>query len=471
MNTRRLDRESLSGRSAWRLVAIAFALLLSGCSSIGKVENQPAADLASVQPRYSASHHDRTHPLGDTLVVLAFSGGGTRAAAMSYGVLEELRDTRLNGGKTRLLDEVDRISSVSGGSFTSAYYGLFGDRIFEDFREVFLYKDVQGELTGLVLGLVDMVRRLFSTESRTEVAIRYYDKNIFRGKTFADLARSPGPFILINASDLNSRSQFIFIQPQFDFLCSNLSDFKVARAVAASSAVPVLFAPILVKRHDDCEMPKPQWLQEAEDTARRNDDQRLMEAVNSLNFYLDKNNPPYATLVDGGITDNLGLRTLLRNVGLSGGILKMYQRASRSGPPPRRIVVIVVNASVTSITDIGKSQVLPSLADTLTVVTDMQLHLYNTETNSLLKEELMRWANTLSSGTGYPVESYFIDIDATDIEDEQERVYFNKIPTSFSLEREQADRLISLARRMLRNNPEYRRLLHDLGATPAAPSP
>ncbi len=471
MNTRQSDRKSAPSRSTWGLLAAAFAMLLSGCSSIGKVENRPATDLASVQPRYSASHHDRTHPLGDTLVVLAFSGGGTRAAAMSYGVLEELRDTRLNGGKTRLLDEVDRISSVSGGSFTSAYYGLFGDRIFEDFREIFLYKDVQGELTDLVLGLVDMLRRLFSTESRTEVAIRYYDKNIFRGKTFADLARSPGPFILINASDLNSRSQFIFIQPQFDFLCSDLSDFKVARAVAASSAVPVLFAPILIKRHDDCNLSKPQWLREAEETARKKDDQRLMEAVDSLNFYLDKNNPPYATLVDGGITDNLGLRTLLRNVGLSGGVLKMYQRSSHSKPPPKRIVVIVVNASVTSVTDIGKSLVLPSLSDTLTVVTDMQLHLYNTETNSLLKEELMQWAKTLSSATGYPVESYYIDIDATDIQDEQERVYFNKIPTSFSLEREQADRLISLARRMLRNNPEFKRLLRDLGATPVTPSP
>jgi NTE family protein len=449
-------------------VAGALLLLLSGCSSIGKVENQPISKLSAVQPRYSASHYDRAHPLGDTLMVLAFSGGGTRAAAMSYGVLEELRDTPLkrNGEHARLLDEVDRISSVSGGSFTSAYYGLFGERIFTDFRRTFLYKDVQGELTDLVLGFVDLVRRLFTTESRTEVAVRYYDKHIFEGKTFADLARSTGPFILINASDLNSRSQFIFIQPQFDFLCSDLSSFKVARAVAASSAVPLVFAPVLVKRHDDCNMRKPKWLQEAEDMAIQKDDQRLKEAVDSLNFYLDRNNPPYATLVDGGITDNLGLRTILRNVGLSGGILKMYQRSSGSVSPPRRIVVIVVNASVTSVTGLGRTQMLPSISDTLTVVTDMQLHLYNTETNELLKEELMQWARTLASATGQPVDSYYINIDATNIEDQEERIYFNKIPTSFSLKQEQADRLISLARRMLKNNPEYQRLLHDLGAAP-----
>ena len=54
----------------------------------------------------------------DTLFVLAFSGGGTRAAAFSYGVLEELRRTEItiDGQRRRLLDEVDIITGVSGGA-------------------------------------------------------------------------------------------------------------------------------------------------------------------------------------------------------------------------------------------------------------------------------------------------------------------------------------------------------------------
>jgi NTE family protein len=81
-------------------------------------------------------------------IILAFSGGGTRAAALSYGVLEQLRNTEIvwEGKRKSLLDEVDVISSVSGGSFTAAYYALYGDRMFKDFDTRFLKKNIQGDL-------------------------------------------------------------------------------------------------------------------------------------------------------------------------------------------------------------------------------------------------------------------------------------------------------------------------------------
>ena len=85
----------------------------------------------------------------ETLVILAFSGGGTRAAAFSYGVLEFLRRTeivRANGEKVRLLDAVGVITGVSGGSFTALAYGLYGDKLFADYEQRFLKRDVQGEI-------------------------------------------------------------------------------------------------------------------------------------------------------------------------------------------------------------------------------------------------------------------------------------------------------------------------------------
>ena len=93
----------------------------------------------------------------EDIVVLAFSGGGTRAAAFSYGVLKVLRNTEVigrDGQRERLLDWVDVITGVSGGSFTALAYGLYGDRLFGDYEQRFLKRNVQGELIGRALNPV-----------------------------------------------------------------------------------------------------------------------------------------------------------------------------------------------------------------------------------------------------------------------------------------------------------------------------
>ena len=84
--------------------------------------------MAHWEPRGPASTGAGGSRSNELLLILAFSGGGTRAAAFAYGVLEELAATPvvLGGRPRRLLDEVDLISAVSGGSFTAAYYGLYG---------------------------------------------------------------------------------------------------------------------------------------------------------------------------------------------------------------------------------------------------------------------------------------------------------------------------------------------------------
>lgn len=234
--------------------------------------------------------------------------------------------------------------------------------------------------------------------------------------------------------------------------------------MAASSAVPILFQPVLLKRYDDCFSEKPAWLNHAEERAVQEDDPRLKASVEALNFYLDKDNPPYVTLLDGGITDNLGLRSILTSVNISGGAQKVYDRNYQKQKPPKQLVVIVVNASTISDTHIGENELMPSIGDTLSAVTDIQLHLYNTETNILLKEQLMLWAKKVSTDEN-PITPYFIDLNVTGIENKKDKVFFNQIPTNFSLEENEADKLIELARELLRNNPEYKKLLRHLGVT------
>ncbi|HTO98212.1 MAG TPA: patatin-like phospholipase family protein, partial [Myxococcales bacterium] len=112
------------------LACIAAAALLAACAHWP--ENAPLAR-QDLRAGYRLENVRRPKQSDDLLLFLAFSGGGTRAAALSYGVLEELARTEvtLGGTRRRLLDEVDVISAVSGGSFTATYYALKGDKIFQ----------------------------------------------------------------------------------------------------------------------------------------------------------------------------------------------------------------------------------------------------------------------------------------------------------------------------------------------------
>jgi NTE family protein len=392
---------------------------------------------------------------GELSLVAAFSGGGTRAAALSYGVLLELRDTRvvIGGREQRLLDALGLISSVSGGSFTSAYYGLYGDRIFEDFEERFLRRDIEG---ALVRGLLDPAR-WFSSRGRTDMAVDYYRQVLFGDATFADLKRPDRPLILINTSDLGHGVRFSFVQEYFNLLCSDLSSFPLARAVTASSAVPVIFDPVVVENYAACAKGLPSWLEAAR--GRQPMDANLRMVVGDDASYADKTGHRYAHFVDGGITDNLGLRALLETVEVIGGAREYL--AQLGIEPPRRIAVISVNASADPRQGIDASLKQPTLEQTLNAVTNIQLQRYNTDTLQDMQRSLARWSKELSTPER-PVQSYFIRLSFEDVADAPLRKFLNEIPTSLALSGEQVDRLIAAGRELLRNNPEFRRLVAGL---------
>ena len=204
-------------RKRLALIGLGFWMLLQfGCASYGVIANSPLTLADSDEP-YSIETGINTKGSVEISLLVSFSGGGTRAAALSYGVLEELRDTiiEVNGRSARVLDEIDIISSVSGGSFTSAYYGLNGDKIFEDFEDIFLKRDVQG---GLIRRLL-RPKYWFSSTGRTDRAVALYEETVFRGATFADMKRREGPLIIINASDLGQGVRFSFVQEYFNLLC------------------------------------------------------------------------------------------------------------------------------------------------------------------------------------------------------------------------------------------------------------
>jgi len=439
------------------LILSGLLLVLAGCASTGKITNTSISEPLPTN-RQQITSGIKGQRSDDTFLYIGMSGGGTRAAALSYGILQELRDTTYprNGKEHRLLDEIDYISSVSGGSFTAAYYSLYGDRIFEDYETVFLRQNVQKTLIGSVLNPFNWLRGIFTGFNRTEMAIAYYDKNIFRGGTFNDILDRDGPYLAINSTDLGIGARFTFTQERFNLLCSDVGTFKVARAVAASSAVPVAFAPITLRNYDTCNNKVPAWLNSNHEHIE--DNPRLGALVDAYDSYQDKKNRPYIHLVDGGITDNLGVRSLYDRVELMGGARNAANDIKHRA---KYIVIIIVNAATRPENPMDSSREPPSSVQVVGAVSATQIERYTVESLSLLEEAFNEWATELSTPT-QPVIPYFIKLDFESIDNKKQRTFFNNMATSFSLPNDEVDKLIEAGHKLLRQSPEFQKLLEKI---------
>ncbi len=439
-----------------KILALTIALLfVQGCASVYKPRNSSTSIVGKDTGYYRYAH--QVEALGNYSITLSFSGGGTRASALAYGVLKELRDIQIDtkdGSRVRLLDEVDSISSVSGGSFTSAYYGLFGDEIFEDFESRFLRQSIQGTLIRKLFNPIYWWRSLFTGLDRTEMAVEYYDRAIFRGKTFADMPRSGRPFIEINATDLNAGSRFSFNQATFDVICSDLDSFSVARAVTASSAVPVAFPPIVLKNYaEDCDVSQnPMW-----DTALHNmgKGDRSKSVVDYVHSLRDAQAHPYVHLVDGGISDNLGLRTILGRVEALGGVAGTIKR---NPDFPDDVVLILVNAEVKPKRSLDQTAAKPSIGSTIDAMSSAQIGLYNLDTIALIKDKIKEFETQLEA-LGHPTRFHFVELSFQSITEPNVKDFFNSLPTSLELNDTEVSTLIEAGRQLLRENPDFQAFL------------
>lgn len=461
-------------KPGWVLAACLLPFTLAtGCAHIGG--HYPVnAPLEKFDPGYGYIAQN-LGPVGhseELLMILSFSGGGTRAAAFSYGILEELRGTEIpfDGRKRRLLDEVDMISGVSGGSFTAGYFGLFGDRIFEDYETRFLKKNVQGDLTsGVFFNPVNWVRLSSPYYDRSDLAADYYDKNVFDGKTFGDMLERKGPVILINATDMSLGIRFTFHQQFFSAICSDLSKFPVARACAASSAVPGVLTPLTVKNYGgSCGFVPPPVF------ASPKLSYRLREQKESMSLLLDSEKKPYLHLIDGGVADNLGLRAVQESIDAVGNFWQMMKLTGRE--KVRKVVFVVVNAETKTESQWDQFEFVPPFSAMLSNYSTIAIVRYNRETMSILEESFGRWASQIRAGRCPPgqisrepgscgdIEFYLVDVRFENLKDKAEAGYMAQLPTSFRLPPEDVDRLRAGARKLLSESEDYHRLLKDLNA-------
>jgi NTE family protein len=144
--------------------------------------------------------------------------------------LETLRDTTVrnkDGASGRLIDHVDVITGVSGGSFTALAYRLYGDKIFDVYEHDFLKRDIQGDLITGVFNPGNWGDLLSDGWGRSEMAANLYDQVLFKGATFGDLKKTKGPAVVVSTTDIQTGTRILFDTNDFNSLCTDLDQFRL----------------------------------------------------------------------------------------------------------------------------------------------------------------------------------------------------------------------------------------------------
>jgi len=309
---------------------------------------------------------------------------------------------------------------------------------------------VEGVLLRKVFNPISWVKLLSQTYGRTDLAAEYYDKILFDGATFADLQRPGAPLIVINATDLAPGDRFPFVQPAFDLLCADLSAYPLSRAFTASSAVPVLFSPITLENFaGSCGYQPPAWQVEAlKDEALT---ERKIEARRYQDF-LERDKRPWLHLVDGGISDNLGLRAYYNALNVAAEPGSRFR--SLPHPDAHHLMIISVNAHAKHKSGWVMERYAPSTFEVIGSVSADQISRYSEDTIQIVRYTFERWAKDKSTPER-PVTFHFVEISFDQVRDDSERDFLNSIGTNFDLSDEKVDRLIAAARQVLRDSKEF----------------
>jgi len=459
-------------RAGPALLLAVLALLGGGCAHYPINPRLPSIS-STAGYRYSVV---RPLPSGDRpFVLLGFSGGGTRAAAFSFGLMEELRRveyTARDGTRRRLLDDVEIISSVSGGSFTSTYYALYPDTFFADFPDRFLYRNIESGLLWRLFNPYNWFRFASSDFSRIDMAEEYYGATVFDGKTFADLLAAPKgkvPFLVLNATDISIAHRFEFSQDQFDLLCSDLSGLSLSRAVAASSNFPVAFAPLTLDVYQEPCGPLPPWIELGMDRERNPDKRRIADAT-AAHSYREADRR-FVHLLDGGLSDNLGLRGPLQAVTTTDSPWSILRLANLD--QVGQLIVIAANAKTTKPRSWDKRSAPPGIGSVLDVTLNGPMDDVSFDSIEMVDghftqmRQLSRTVDSCNKRMGQycpsaprianPIQTDFTfsALAFDDIPDPRLRRCLQELPTSFSLPRETVDLLRAAAGYLLMNSADF----------------
>ena len=473
-----------------RVAAVLLSAFVAACASFQVADTTPLPP-AKLEPpgsdaisadgyRLSSLQADGTLP--DMLVMVAMSGGGKRSAAFSYGALKGMGALTIPtpaGGTTNLLSEVDGISGVSGGSFTAAYYGLYRDKMFGQYEKDFLYSDTESHIFGIYLLPWNWTWLADPTVGTNDFMERVYDKTMFHGATFKDLQDRGRPVIAIGATDISYGTPFIFTQEAFDLICSDLAQFPLARAVAASNGFPGLFSPVtLTNNAADCGGRRPGWVTRVSQAERQDPLSRVgVQAVN-IDRYLDPKRTTYVHLADGGIADNLAMRvagSMMQNLALSPSAITAlgYDRY-------RRILVISVDGQGAQDSSVAQRKAVGGIFSLFGLVSGAQIDRYNFETLNTVSDQIQDIVRALrqtrcargrviDGAACDDVQGALIHISLTAMPESPEKNELLAIPTGLTIAPHDVDLLVAAGQKAIATSEPLRQFLDSYPPAPLPP--
>ncbi|MBI3345735.1 MAG: patatin-like phospholipase family protein [Burkholderiales bacterium] len=461
-----------------RCAGAALCLLMAACSSAHYAINPP---LVQVDPQqgYRLQRFVAQDPEDSLLLHVSFSGGGLRAATLGLGVLDELRDTTIDwdGRHERLFDQIDIVMGLSGGSMLVGALAMGGEAGLARFEEALLHGSPQSDFARGLLAPATLWRLSSPSFGRSDAFERFLDERLFHGTTFADLSDQPRkPFAVIYASDMVNGGRFEFVQEQFDFLCSDLGGVKLARAVAASSAVPLLLSPVTFWNHvtatpgQDCGPPLLRRAAAAQPAAVNS--RRMSELESYRDLQAGGPRRPFIHLVDGGLADNVSVRGPTDYISQFGGIVGSARFAGYRHL--RRVVFIVVNAETSARAPEDLSPQVPGPLRTALALADIPINRNSDAALGQMRTTFQVWRDEVrraqARGEDTPfapdVEFHLIEV-TLDGPDAALAERLKAIPTTLELPASDITVLRKHARQRLRSAPEFRAMLRSLqGPTP-----
>jgi len=335
-----------------------------------------------------------------------------------------------------------------------------------------LARDIQRELALSTANPVNFTRLVSPYFSRIDLAAELYDGSVFDHATYTELGKRRRPYIILHATSMADGAPFEFTQDEFDFLGSDLGPFHVGRAVAASSAFPFLLSPVSLKSYPTTGFVIPPTVSSALETREMNPS-RYAWARQRLDLMAGQD-AKWVHLLDGGLADNIGLRSILRAYDRSDGFIAQRINAGHI----KRLIVIAVNARTDPPEQLSRQERSPALADVFmkTATVSMETLSADTIDYAISRQSERAQAETnvrlcnerLATCGAEPFPSFAQDIRTCFVEISFEglpspaREEFLAMPTTFALPEQTVQRLVAAAGTLLDSSPSFQKLLRAL---------